>query len=185
MRHLCYPHACAISIGYWFSGERIMNMMRLIVVGGYSRFFPCINLLLMVVTVPWPPASSGIVQSVSLRWEGCPRSATVMILLFMTIRWRLVYVCTRYICKVIFTHWYLLKSVLSQGQINYLYNQACSGAERLRRRRPRCLLAGTPGLQYFSSLRRPVCGGAVLGAGGPFLCACTLAGLLISPCERV
>ena len=97
------------------------DVMRLIVVGGYSRFSPCINLLLMVVTVLWSPASSGIVQSVSLRWEGCPRSATVMILLLMTIRWRLVYVCTQYICKVIFTHWYLLKSVLSQGQINYLY----------------------------------------------------------------
>ena len=125
MRHSCYPHACAISIGYWFSGECIMNMMRLIAVGGYSRFFPCINLSLMVVTAPWPPASSGIVQSVSLRWrlrwEGCPRSATVMILLLMTIRWRLVYVCTQYTCKVIFTHRYLLKSVLSQGQINYLY----------------------------------------------------------------
>ena len=56
-------------------------------------------------------------------------------------------------------------------------SQACSGAERLRRRRPRCLLAGTPGLQYFSSLRRPGCGGAVAGAVGPFLCARTLAGL--------
>ena len=108
MHNSCYPSVCAISIGYWFSGECIRNMIRPIVVGGYSRFFPCINLLLMAVTAPWPPASSGNVQSVSLRWEGCPRSATVMIL--MTIRWRLVYVCTQYICKVIFTHRYLLIS---------------------------------------------------------------------------
>ena len=44
----------------------------------------------------------------------------------------------------------------------------CSGAERLRRRWPRRLLAGTPGLQYFCSPRRPGCCGAVAGAICPF-----------------
>ena len=75
----------------------------------------------MVVTASWPPTSSGIVQSVSLRWDGCPRSATMMILLLMTTRWRLVNVFTQHIFKVFFMHQYLLKSVLFQGQINYLY----------------------------------------------------------------
>ena len=44
-RNSCYPHVCAISIGYWFSGECIMNMIRPIVVGGYCWLFPCINTL--------------------------------------------------------------------------------------------------------------------------------------------